>query len=530
MDFQTPALIPKPVETQVRDGVFRLRKETAIEVADGRSEAVFVAEYLANALRATTGFELPVARSASSANAIRLEIADIGADWGEEGYELTVLPDVAVLRAAAVKGLIMGIQTIRQLLPEDAFIGGRPGECGAWPLPCLRIRDKPRYRLRGFMLDCSRRFLSLDFIKRSIDMGVYLKMNVLHWHFVDNEGWRPEIRRYPRLTEIGAFVGDDPTRHGSYSQEEMKEIVAYARARHVMVIPEVEIPGHTFAAMLAYPDLCCTGKPIHNPGHSKDLYCAGNDKVFEFLENVFGELTGIFPAPFFHVGGDEAPKERWKACPRCQERIRAEGLSGEAELQGYVCQRAGLILKRMGKRLIGWEEILDGARRLPQDAIVHWWRRRTLGDKYAVEAARAGFDVVASPNSNVYLSFPVNPGGVYAKDRTIDLTQAYLADYTPEGLGAQERDRLLGAWYCVWTTFVKQEEIEAAIYPRALAVAERLWSPAVVRDFDDFHTRLKQHYCRLDAMGIRHGAAFRTRCAQDESPAANAREAGKLDG
>ena len=507
------SLIPRPESVAVTGGVVLLGPATRIGRADGLA---FEAEYLAKSLRAATEAPVPVTTEGGE---IRLAVDDVRADLGEEGYELVVAPEGVALTAATAAGVFHGAQTLRQLLPEDTAMGAAPPAEG-WPVPCVRIVDRPRYRWRGFMMDSGRCFMPMDFLKRYLDLAAYLKINLFHWHFIEDQGWRPEIKRYPRLTEVGAAWRPEPRRQGFYTQDDMREIVAYAAQRHIAVLPEVEVPGHSLAAMLSYPELCCTGEPRQNEGHQKDLYCAGSEASFEFLENVFTELLDIFPFPWFHIGGDEAPKDRWKACPKCQARMKAEGLENEAQLQGYFCKRIAAFLAERGRRIIGWEEILDGKDELPKDAIVQWWRRRPpFGDRYALAAARAGFEVFASPNNWTYTVFPVNPRGNFHVNRTMDLSEAYAADYTPADLTPEEQARVIGGEMCMWMDQPGLDEVDEYMFPRGLAMAEALWSPREGKDFADFHARVKDHFARLDALGVRYGPAFRVAGSRREAKA-----------
>jgi hexosaminidase len=503
------SLIPQPFSVEPASGVFRLGARTDITHAASK-ELCFAANELAEALRPLTGLPLPVNENCDAVGgSIHLASGSIDSNFGAQGYALDITQDGILLQAQTGQGVFHGIQTIRQLIPEAAAIGAHIPKDG-WPIPCVRIIDQPRYEWRGLMLDSGRCFMPVPVIKRYLDIAAYLKLNLFHWHLIEDQGWRAEIKAYPKLTEVGAFWHPEQHRHGFYTQNDMAEVVAYAAERHITVMPEVEIPGHTLAAMFAYPDLCCTGQPVENAGHQKDLYCAGNEGVYEFIETVIAELCAIFPGPFFHIGGDEAPKDRWKECPKCQASIKAEGLKDEDELQGYMTGRVAAMLAARGKRIMGWEEILDGKDQLPPDAIVQWWRRRPPhSNAYALAAARAGFDVFSSPNNWAYTIWPVNPTGRFHMNRTTDLTEAYEADFTPKELSASEQAHFLGGEICMWMDDRELHHIDNRLFPRALALAEALWSPLAVRDFEGFHARVKDHYSRLDALGIGYGPAFR---------------------
>ncbi len=318
----------------------------------------------------------------------------------------------------------------------------------AFALPCLEIKDAPFFEWRGLMLDCSRHFLSTGFLKRYIDLLPRLGMNRLHLHLTDDHGWRIEIKSHPELTDTGAYIEQEQSRRGFYTQKELSEIVGYANERNVMVIPEIEIPGHSYAAVRSLPNLCCTGNPIRNQGHQKDLYCAGKESTFEFLQDVLEEVIDIFPSPYIHIGGDEAPKDRWKECPKCQERMRELGLSNEEELQGYMIGRISKFLRSNDRIPTGWEEVLKGASN--EACVVQWWRFRSHGD---------------------------------------------------------ETRNILGAECCLWTEYLDEDRIDRSLFPRVLAAAELMWNnprPAE-RQYDEFLTRVldAEEYWRT--AGVEYG-------------------------
>ena len=499
------SIVPQPMEVHRLPGTFDITGSTVVAYDSNANGVESVAEYLATHLREKTGFGLPLVATAGSSgppsDAITLALADVGSALGTEGYILRVTPSALTLTADRPEGLFRGVQTIRQMLPMTASAdqAADTREETVWCIPCVRIRDMPRFRWRGMLLDCGRHFMPVAFIKRYIDLLAYHKMNVLHWHLTEDQGWRIEIKKYPRLTEIGAWRtptrdSEQPTRAGRYggyyTQEEVRKIVAYAQSRFVTVVPEIEMPGHCAAALASYPELGCTGGPYDvgtRWGVYDDVYCAGNGKVFKFLEDVLTEVIALFPSPYIHIGGDECPKTRWKACPKCQARIREEGLRDEHELQSYFIRRMERFLNREGRRIIGWDEIIEGG--LAPDATVQSWR----GMDGAVAAARAGHDVVVSPTSHCYLDYT---------HEAISLERIYSFEPVPEELSTDQARHILGAEGNVWTERAPPEVVDRQVFPRLCALAEVTWSPVAARHWGRFCHRMKSHYARLDALGV----------------------------
>jgi len=489
-------IIPKPWKAEILPGRFLFTPETALVLEDAWEETAPVAAYLAENLswRPGTRPAIKDARTAAgqaAGSTIRFSLKAQKADLGDEGYRLRVTPAEVRLEANAAAGLFYGVQTLRQVL--------QAGADGALSLPCLVVTDRPRFPWRGMLLDCGRHFMSKEFVKRYIDLLAVHKMNRFHWHLTEDQGWRIEIKKFPKLTEIGAWRTDDAgNRYGGfYTQDDIREVVAHARSRHITVVPEIEMPGHSVAALASYPELSCTGGPFEVQtmwGVHKDVFCAGNDGTFAFLEDVLSEVIDLFPSPYIHVGGDEVPKDRWKACWRCQARIKAEGLKDENELQSYFIRRIERFLSSKGRRLIGWDEILEGG--LAPGATVQSWR----GFDGALAAARSGHDAVVSPVSHAYFDFDL---------RRLDLRQVYTFEPVPPSLTAEEARRILGGECNMWTEYAPQETIDGKVFPRLLAMAEALWTPARERDFPDFKIRLEAHYPRLEALGVRYGEEAR---------------------
>ncbi|HEX4744629.1 MAG TPA: beta-N-acetylhexosaminidase [Candidatus Limnocylindria bacterium] len=421
---------------------------------------------------------------------------------GDEAYVLDVTPGRAEIRARTDRGLYYGRQTLRQLAAT-----GR--------VPCVRIDDAPRFRYRGLHLDVGRHFFPVEFIKKYIDVMSVFKLNTFHWHLTEDQGWRLEIRKYPKLTEVGAWrketivgharkgpKGYDGTPHGGfYTQAEAREIVEYAKARAVTVLPEIEMPGHSLAALASYPELACTPGPFEvrtTWGISEEVMCP-SEQTFAFLEDVLREVMAIFPGEYVHIGGDEAPKTRWRESPVAQEVIKREGLKDEDELQSWFIRRIERFLNLNGRRLVGWDEILEGG--LAPNATVMSWR----GTAGGIAAARQGRDVVMCPQEDMYFDHyqadpekePLAIGGLTPIEDT------YRYEPVPAELSAEEATHVIGAQGCVWTEYMPTpQHVEYMAYPRALALAELAWSPREARDLDSFRARLAPSLALLDRLGV----------------------------
>lgn len=438
-----------------------------------------------------------------------------------EGYRLDISPNRILINARTANGAFYALQTLRQLLPQTIERQNQP-KPGPQLAPCCLVEDSPRFGWRGMHLDVARHFFPVDFIKRYIDLLALHKMNTFHWHLTDDQGWRVEVKKYPKLQEISAqrkqtLIGhysDSPAKYdgkpdgGFYTQEEVKEVVAYAQKRFVTIVPEIEMPGHAQAVLAAYPKLGCTGKDIdvaQTWGVFEDVFCAGNEDVFEFISDVFDEIVPLFPGKYIHVGGDECPKVRWEKCEKCQKRMKKESLKNEHELQSYVIKRAEKMLSARGKSLIGWDEILEGG--LAPAASVMSWR----GIEGGIAAAKMGHDVVMTPGSHCYFDYyqanpetePLAIGG------QITIQKVYEYEPIPSELTEKEARHILGAQSNLWTEYIPSTGgVEYMAYPRACALAEVVWSDAKGRDFAEFAGRLKYHFGRLDALDVNYSKAL----------------------
>jgi hexosaminidase len=508
------AITPKPVELTTQQGYFKLTKSTTMLVSSKDRQLVDCATWFANSIRPATGFQLkgrPAAKAA--ANSIFLQL-DPDPQFSREGYALTVKPDRVEIRAADKSGIFYGLQTFLQLLPPEIYSDLRLTDI-VWDAPCVTIRDAPRFAWRGMHLDVSRHFFAKDFIKTYIDMLAAHKMNTFHWHLCDDQGWRIEIKKYPKLTQVGAWRVDreqeqwnarrlqkedeQATYGGFYTQDDIREIVAYAETRCVTIVPEIEMPAHCMAALSAYPEYSCTGGPFSVPPGGiwplSDIFCAGNDGTFRFLEDVLDEVCALFPSKLIHIGGDEADKARWKSCAKCQARIRTEHLKDEAELQSYFVKRIEKVLQSKNRRLIGWDEILEGG--LAPDATVMSWR----GMEGGIAAAKQNHDVVMTPGSHCYFDHyqgrsevePTAIGGF------TPLSKVYAFEPIPSDLPAEYTRHVLGAQGNVWTEYIGTPlHVQYMTLPRMAALAEVLWSPKEARNWDDFTKRIEAMTARYE--------------------------------
>ncbi|MCX6134241.1 MAG: family 20 glycosylhydrolase [Ignavibacteriales bacterium] len=510
MDKKGPAIsiIPKPLSMKLDDGTFLLTRNTSIRFVDDSKDVRMIAERLAARLSAPTGFAVAATLQKEGkvpSDAIVLALVD-DVNLGPEGYRVSVTKKAVRIEGSAAAGLFYGVQTLFQLLPAE--IDKSTVTSGvAWSAPCVRIEDKPRFTWRGMHLDVGRHFFSKDSVKRYIDMIASYKMNTFHWHLTEDQGWRIEIKKYPRLTTVGAWRREtmmDCTPHGGfYTQDEVREIVAYARERFITVVPEIEMPGHSLAALAAYPELSCSGGPFKvgtEWGVVNDVYCAGNEKTFQFLEDVIAEVAALFPGQFFHIGGDECPKLRWNNCKRCQDRMAANGLKNEQELQSYFVKRIEKMLEAQGKRLVGWDEILEGG--IAPRATVMSWRGIVGG----IEAAKSGHDVVMTPTSYCYFDYyQAAAGEPKAIGGFLPIDTVYAYEPIPTELTADQAKHVLGAQGNVWSEWIpnyRQAEYMAAT--RMMALSEVVWSAQSHRNFKDFMHRMTPQYKRLGYRDINY--------------------------
>jgi hexosaminidase len=504
------SIIPQPVSvvTPKVMGQFVINANTPIILE--ASGLMNVVNFLNDYLQEVYGFQLKVRKEAHGTPAIflgyqRLDHPNAGA------YAITIHKKGIYIDGDNEAGTFYGMQSLLQMLPVTIS--------ASLKVPFVSIQDHPRFEYRGLHLDVSRHFFPVDYVKRYIDYIALHKMNYFHWHLTDDQGWRIEIKKYPRLTEVGAWrdgtiighhpgTGNDNTRHGGfYTQEEVKEVVAYAAARYITVVPEIEMPGHASAALAGFPNLGCTGGPYtvqQTWGVFRDVFCAGNDTVFNFLQDVLDEVIPLFPAKYVHVGGDECPKDSWKACSKCQKRIKDLNLKDEHELQSYFIQRMEKYINSKGKTIIGWDEILEGG--LAPNAVVMSWR----GESGGIEAAKQNHDVIMTPTTYVYLDYSQTKredslviGGY------LPLEKVYNYEPLPKELTPAQAKRIIGAQANLWTEYITNAaKVEYMIFPRATALSEVLWSPKEKKNWVDFQKRLQTQFKRYDLWGTNYSKAF----------------------
>ncbi|MCI7593097.1 family 20 glycosylhydrolase [Alistipes shahii] len=515
------AIVPYPNHLETGRGTYRVtdRPVTCDSRTDERTQRAVVG--FAARLATVTGGTNPVTVADEvPASGIRFVTDE---SLPAEGYELNVDGEGIEVRASQFPGFLYALQSLEQLLPAAVY-GTEPAPDAAWEVPCVKIADAPRFAYRGMHLDVARHFFSVDEVKRYIDVMAIHKLNTLHWHLTDDQGWRIEIKRYPELTAVGSIrkatvvrkewgTYDGTPYGGFYTQDEIRDVVKYAADRGVTVIPEIDLPGHMLAALTAYPELGCTGGPYEVWGRwgvADDVLCPGREKTFEFLEGVLTEVMELFPSEYIHIGGDECPKVRWEKCPRCQAKIRQLGLKDDGEhtaehyLQSYVTDRIGKFLAQHGRRIIGWDEILEG--RAPSDAVVMSWR----GSEGGIAAAKLGHDVIMTPNSHFYFDYyqsldtdaePFGIGGY------IPMEQVYSYDPAFPELTPEQQKHILGVQANLWTEYVLSDEhLEYMLLPRLAALSEVQWCLSETKDWNRFigSFRMDKIYSQLGYEFAKH--------------------------
>lgn len=522
------AIIPEPVSVTEKAGTFTLKNNFTISVSGNDAEALGAANQLLNALTVPTGYKGSIKQGGSGTIQLKL-LASPDNALGNEGYKLSVSSGSVVISANKAAGLFYGSQTLLQLLPKD--IESKKAVSGiSWSAPAVDVTDQPRFGWRGLMFDVSRHFFTKAEVKQFIDDMVKYKYNVLHWHLTDDEGWRIEIKSLPKLTEVGAwrvnregkwanstnpFPNEAKTYGGFYTQDDIKEVIQYAKERFVTILPEVDVPGHSLATVAAYPELSCSPGPFevtagapfmtwYNGGHDAlvdNTVCPANENVYAFLDKVFTEIAQLFPSEYIHVGGDETAKNYWEKYDQVKELMKRENLKNMDEVQSYFVKRVEKIVTSKGKKLIGWEEIIQGG--LPASATVMSWK----GIEKGIEAAKMGHKVVMTPAPFVYLDYyqgeqSVEPP-VYAGLR---MKKVYEFDPVPAGVDAS---LILGGQANLWTEqLARFRSVQYMIWPRALAVSESVWSPKEKKNWNGFVEKVQQHFSRFDAAQTRYARSI----------------------
>jgi hexosaminidase len=516
------SIIPKPVQMTRTAASFVLTPGTAI-ITDRSTYDIGI--QLADWLQPATGFRLAVVGAAGGGGkVIAIRLDPTLARLGEEGYRLTVTPTRVSIRAFRPAGAFYAVETLRQLLPPDIFRAALVAGM-SWTVPGVVIEDMPRFRWRGAHLDVSRSFMPKEFVKKYVDLLALHKLNRFHWHLTDDQGWRIEIKKYPLLTSVGAWrrnslvgvqhnyadttqwVYDNIPHGGFYTQDDVREVVAYAHARFITVVPEIEMPGHAQAAIAAYPWLGNTAQQLDVLGHwgVDQNILNPSDSAIHFMQDVLTEVLALFPSHWIHTGGDEAPKPQWQASPVAQARIRELGLHSENELQSWMTAVMSRWLEARGRALIGWDEILEGGTEgLAPNAVVMSWRGMDGG----IAAAQAGHDVVMTPTSNTYFDYyqsqntaaePLAIGGF------LPLETVYAFEPVPAGLDSVQAAHILGTQGQIWTEYQRNpKNVEYMVFPRLVALAEVAWTAREQRDFADFTRRLSQHFARLGVLDVNY--------------------------
>ncbi len=512
-------VIPKPLSIQKGEGAFTINSNTKIILTDDNKALKKGVEIFSNIINQSSAFKLKTevkSKGVSGEDAIVVSLSEDDERYGNEGYSLKVTPETIAIEAAKPAGVFYAFQTLRQLFPPD--LEDSTVIANEWNIPAVEVFDKPLFVWRGQLLDVSRHFHPVELVKKNIDYLARYKMNVYHLHLTDDQGWRVEIKKYPKLTKVGAWrvdynnmswwgrpaqkSGDKATYGGYFTQDQIREIVQYAADRFITILPEIDVPGHSQAIIASYPEVSCDGGKYYvaTGGVTKDnTVCPGKEVTFEFIEDVLNEVLPLFPGKYFHVGGDECNKSQWKKCADCQRRIKKEGLKNEHELQSYFIKRVEQMVNEHGKVLIGWDEILEGG--LAPNATVMSWR----GEKGGIASAKMGHDVVMSPNTYCYLDLKqgnpeLEPSYGYSR---LLLTTAYSYAPIPESLNDKEKKHILGIQGNLWGEFIRDETaMNYMLFPRLLAIAEVGWTPKENRTWNDFVDRLEYNFVRLKNLGI----------------------------
>jgi hexosaminidase len=505
------SIIPQPKSVTPREGAFIFNNKTTISVPSDETWHT-TAAFFQQKIQKASGFDVPILNDENSQS---IEFQQDASIINPEAYSLDITKKQIIIKAASAKGAFYGVQTLLQLMPD--VIEGNKLVNMTWAVQCCNIWDEPRYAWRGMHLDVGRHFFGTDFIKKYLDLMAMHKFNRFHWHLTEDQGWRIEIKKYPKLTEVGAYRegtlidiknGEehyDGQRYGGfYTQEQIQEIVQYAADRFITVVPEIEMPGHCLAALAAYPELACDEGPFKTAtkwGGFRPVFCP-KEETFRFIEDVLTEVMTLFPSEYIHIGGDEVKKESWEESDLCQNLIKKEKLENEEALQSYFVRRIEKFLNQKGRKLIGWDEILEGG--LSDNATVMSWR----GVDGGITAAKEKHDVIMSPDTYCYFNFYQNAdkeNEPKAMGKVVSVKKVYNYDPTPDDLMPNETKHILGAQGNVWTEYMRSsKDVEYMVFPRAIALAEVVWTAQDQRVWTEFKPRLVTHLKRLDVVGVNY--------------------------
>ncbi|MDR2627900.1 MAG: family 20 glycosylhydrolase, partial [Dysgonamonadaceae bacterium] len=508
-------IIPQPKSLTAKEGRFKLKDQQLLSVSTGNPEVEKIAATFIDRIKTASG--ITINKSAGTPTSHPAILFEQTEGMGDEAYQLSVTPEQIHVRATHPAGFFYAVQSLYQLLPPEIISDRKAKGKISWSIPCVVIDDEPRFAFRSALLDVGRYFMPKAYILEFIDRMAAQKMNQFHFHPTEDQGWRIEIKKYPKLTEIGSvrpytqtgfktahapIIPDGVEHRGFYTQEDIKEIVAYAADRYVNVLPEIELPGHSAAALAAYPEYACGVQDkyevIKTFGIFEEVYCP-KEETFRFLEDVFDEILPLFPSKYIHIGGDECPKVAWKKCSHCQALIKRLKLKNEYELQSYFIRRIEKYLNEKGKQIIGWDEILEGG--LAPNATLMSWR----GEKGGIEAAKAGHSVIMIPNGDTYLNYyQEDPEyAMVGSGSFLPMEQVYKYEPIPAGLTEEEQKYVLGTGIALWTPYMKTPQIvDYYMYPRFFAIAEVAWTPQEGKNYEDFLKRVGKQYPRLDIKKI----------------------------
>ncbi|MCB9210652.1 MAG: beta-N-acetylhexosaminidase [Ignavibacteriales bacterium] len=502
------SLFPQPLKIEWQDGSFLLSNNTVILESVNSKKAI-------NLFKKQLNFAIS---SCDNQNNYEKNIIKFLEDtelkkYGNESYKLKITTSEILIFANAESGFFYAVQTLLQIISNI-----NSEKYSSIKIPCVEILDYPKYEWRSFLLDSGRQYQTVEFIKRYLNYLSMLKINKFHWHLTEGQGWRIEIKKYPKLTSVGAFVADGKEQKGFYTQDEIKEIISYAENLCIEVVPEIDVPGHSEAALIAYPELSCTKKaPESVMGFSANLFCGGNEATYKFLENVLDEVCELFPSKYIHLGGDEAPKDNWDNCEICKQKILEENLKNSDELQLYFSKRLAEYLKIKNKEVIFWGDIIENeVYELPENTVIYWWNYRKNKDKAFKNALKINRKVICGTNQFTYLNYPVTPWSKYKEDRTFDLRDIFESN--PSNI--ENPDSLvLGMGSSLWTDWnVRMEMIDKRVFPRILALADQMWyGKNNDEDFNKYYEKIKSFYPILENLNISYGPALREETQTDYS-------------